>query len=166
VTASKNPPRKRRTTVATRGGAWAALLVGITLSELPGDPDEASAETTAKSSPSRPVAPAMAPADLEATIDAAANGVSGATDKAVADLLTFMQDAEVADDKSMKTAGAAAKADLDKVIADLLKEAQSATPAADSLTPTWTAGAADACTQRDGTDIVKSGTATCCGNGF
>ena len=164
--ARKTTARAQGTGRRLRNTASAALLISVTLGAAPAEPQEGKGaeETAAKAAATRTSTPADALARVEAVIDASTDKVSASTDRSVAGLQKFMDEAGIADDKTMKTVGAKAQAELEADIAALLKTAQGAVPEAESLDPAWTAGAADSCIQRDGTDVVMSGTATCATN--
>ncbi|MGW0710216.1 hypothetical protein ACWD4G_30400 [Streptomyces sp. NPDC002643] len=141
-----------------------AVLIGVTMGASPAEPKQRPEGKPAEAASARPSTPADALATFKAVVDASTGKLSASADQSVAALQKFMDEADIADDKAMKQVGVDAKAKLDADIAALLKSAQGAVPKAESLAPSWAAGATDACTQQDGTDVVKSGTAVCTTN--
>jgi len=110
------------------------------------------------------VTPADAVAGTNAAVDQEAAQLGTSVDVETARLATFVEQAKVARNKSMETAGVEAKARLTADIAQLLKKAERAIPKDGRLKPAWQPGSANQCRQVDGTDLIKKGTAVCSTN--
>jgi len=151
-------------------GARAVLLVSATLAPSPASGDgavgaaSAGDARTGADNQQRRVTPSDALAEAKAQVDEALAGFSTAADEAAAGLQTFVEEADIAEDKSMEEAGVAAKSDLDEGLAEVLSDAEGAIPEADRLEPSWNGGAANACRQNDGNNVVAQGTAVCTTN--
>lgn len=158
--------RRRSVRIPFRTGACAVLLAGVALT-VPAGGSSAAPDDTAAAGLTRPAGCKISSsslADAKATVDAATTRAATSVNQAAAGLQAFVKQAGIAGDKSMKAAGAAAKAALDRQITRLLTDAGCAIPDLASLEPRWDPAAVDACVQADGTILVSKGTAVCTTN--